>query len=110
MKLLMLRLSGLGADAENSLRVISFSDELIAQRVSMRVLAAKAARLAECPVRALDDGLGVSLRAVPLRRGRPGKLSPLSRRVHAYHHGLAEQRRLHRAEAGADQAPRPARR
>jgi PucR C-terminal helix-turn-helix domain len=65
MKLLMLRLSGLDADAENSLRVISFFDELIAQRVPLRVLAAKTAKLAECPVGVFDHSLGVSLRAEP---------------------------------------------
>jgi hypothetical protein len=65
MKLLMLRLSGLDADAENSLRVISFFDELIAQRAPMRVLVAKTAKLAECPVGVFDHALGVSLRADP---------------------------------------------
>jgi hypothetical protein len=64
-KLLLLRLSALDADAENSLRVISFFDELIARRVPMRVLVAEAAKLAECPVGVVDQGLGVRLRAEP---------------------------------------------
>ena len=70
MKLLLLRLSALDADAENALRVISFFDELIARRVPLRTLLAETAKLAECPVGVYESGLGISLRAEP--RGRVG--------------------------------------
>ncbi|MFB4297478.1 helix-turn-helix domain-containing protein [Actinomadura sp. NTSP31] len=63
MKGLLLRLSGLDADAENAVRVIGFFDRLIAGRASPPALVRATATLAECPAGLADPARGVSLRA-----------------------------------------------
>ncbi|MFI0779518.1 helix-turn-helix domain-containing protein [Streptomyces sp. NPDC021212] len=63
MKGLLLRLSGLDADAENAVRVIGFFDRLITGRVSVDVLVRSTADLAGCPVGVHAPGQGLSLRA-----------------------------------------------
>ncbi|MDL4821478.1 helix-turn-helix domain-containing protein [Actinomadura opuntiae] len=65
MKGLLLRLSGLDADAENAVRVIGFFDRLIAGRASPRALVRATATLAECPAGLADPARGVSLRSEP---------------------------------------------
>ncbi|QUQ62353.1 helix-turn-helix domain-containing protein [Kutzneria sp. CA-103260] len=47
---LLLRLSGLDADAEDAVRVIGFFDRLIARRATMDQVVRQAGQLAECPV------------------------------------------------------------
>ncbi len=71
-KQLLLRLSAIDAGAENALRVISFFDELTAQRVPLRTLVRQTAKLAECPAGVLDAALGLSLRAEPNGQVGPG--------------------------------------
>jgi hypothetical protein len=65
MKGLLLRLSGLDADAENAVRVIGFFDRLIAGRASPRALVRATATLAECPAGLADPSRGISLRSEP---------------------------------------------
>jgi hypothetical protein len=65
MKGLLLRLSSLDADAENAVRVISFFDELITNKVTLHHLVQATARLAECPAGAADSMLGVHVRVAP---------------------------------------------
>jgi hypothetical protein len=65
MKGLLLRLSGLDADAENAVRVIGFFDRLITGRVALDVLVRNTSLLAECPVGVSAPGRGLSLRAEP---------------------------------------------
>lgn len=65
MKGLLLRLSGLDADAENAVRVIGFFDRLITGRVDLDTLARTTSQLAECPVGVSAPGRGLSLRAEP---------------------------------------------
>ncbi|MEV6446672.1 helix-turn-helix domain-containing protein [Amycolatopsis sp. NPDC051716] len=65
MKGLLLRLSGLDADAENAVRVIGFFDRLIAGRAGLDVLVRNTADLAGCPVGVHAPGQGLSLRASP---------------------------------------------
>lgn len=63
MKGLLLRLSGLDADAENAVRVIGFFDRLITGRASVDSLVRSTAELAGCPVGVHAPGQGLSLRA-----------------------------------------------
>ncbi|MEV4053206.1 helix-turn-helix domain-containing protein [Amycolatopsis sp. NPDC049688] len=65
MKGLLLRLSGLDADAENAVRVIGFFDRLIAGRAGLDALVRSTADLAGCPVGVHAPGQGLSLRAAP---------------------------------------------
>ena len=65
MKGLLLRLSGLDADAENAVRVIGFFDRLISDRVGFDALVRATAQLAGCPVGVHAPGQGLSLRAEP---------------------------------------------
>jgi hypothetical protein len=62
---LLLRLSGLDADAENAVRVIGFFDRLITDRVSLDALVRSTARLAGCPAGVHAPAQGLSLRAEP---------------------------------------------
>ena len=63
MKGLLLRLSGLDADAESAVRVIGFFDALVARRVDLDTLLRQTAQLAECPVGLSAPGRGLTLRA-----------------------------------------------
>ncbi|MFJ9562880.1 helix-turn-helix domain-containing protein [Streptomyces fuscichromogenes] len=63
MRALLLRLSRLDADTENSVRVVTFFDELTANRTPLPAVLDATARLAECPVGVADAGLGVCLRS-----------------------------------------------
>jgi hypothetical protein len=65
MKGLLLRLSGLDADAENAVRVIGFFDRLITGRAGLDALVRSTAELAGCPVGVHAPGQGLSLRADP---------------------------------------------
>lgn len=65
MKGLLLRLSGLDADAANAVRVIGFFDRLITARVGLETLVRSTAQLAECPVGVSAPGRGLTLRAEP---------------------------------------------
>jgi hypothetical protein len=65
MKGLLLRLSGLDADAANAVRVIGFFDRLITGRVGLETLVRSTAQLAECPVGVSAPGRGLTLRAEP---------------------------------------------
>src|SRR3954469_13839047 len=65
MKGLLLRLSGLDADAENAVRVIGFFDRLITDRAGLDALVRSTAELAGCPVGVHAPGQGLSLRAEP---------------------------------------------
>lgn len=65
MKGLLLRLSGLDADAENAVRVIGFFDRLITARADLDALVRSTAELAGCPVGVHAPGQGLSLRAEP---------------------------------------------
>ncbi|MFJ7214575.1 helix-turn-helix domain-containing protein [Amycolatopsis sp. NPDC098790] len=65
MKGLLLRLSGLDADAENAVRVIGFFDRLITGRAGLDALVRSTADLAGCPVGVHAPGQGMSLRAAP---------------------------------------------
>ncbi|MGV9364837.1 helix-turn-helix domain-containing protein [Amycolatopsis sp. NPDC003731] len=65
MKGLLLRLSGLDADAENAVRVIGFFDRLITGRSGVDALVRSTAELAGCPVGVHAPGRGLSLRAAP---------------------------------------------
>ncbi|RSD09561.1 helix-turn-helix domain-containing protein [Amycolatopsis eburnea] len=65
MKGLLLRLSGLDADAENAVRVIGFFDRLITARADLDTLTRSTADLAGCPVGVHAPGRGLSLRAAP---------------------------------------------
>ncbi|MEU4253825.1 helix-turn-helix domain-containing protein [Amycolatopsis sp. NPDC026612] len=65
MKGLLLRLSGLDADAENAVRVIGFFDRLITGRAGLDALVRSTAELAGCPVGVHAPGQGLSLRAEP---------------------------------------------
>ncbi|MFJ9567915.1 helix-turn-helix domain-containing protein [Streptomyces fuscichromogenes] len=69
MRDLLLRLSQLDADAENSVRVVTFFDELIAARTPLPAVLDAAAQLAECPVGAVHTMLGVCLRSDGRRAG-----------------------------------------
>jgi PucR-like helix-turn-helix protein len=65
MKGLLLRLSGLDADAANAVRLIGFFDRLITGRVALETLVSSTAQLAECPVGVHAPGRGLALRAEP---------------------------------------------
>jgi hypothetical protein len=65
MKGLLLRLSGLDADAENAVRVIGFFDRLITERASLDVLVRSTAQLAGCPAGVHAPAQGLSLRGDP---------------------------------------------
>jgi hypothetical protein len=65
MKGLLLRLSGLDADAANAVRVIGFFDRLITGHVGLETLVRSTAQLAECPVGVSAPGRGLTLRAEP---------------------------------------------
>ena len=62
---LLLRLSGLDADAANAVRVIGFFDRLITGRAGLDTVLRSTATLAECPVGVTAPGRGLSLRADP---------------------------------------------
>jgi hypothetical protein len=63
MRGLLLRLSGLDADAESAVRVIGFFDRLITERAGLDALVRSTAELAGCPVGLHAPGQGLSLRA-----------------------------------------------
>lgn len=63
MRGLLLRLSGLDADAESAVRVIGFFDRLITERASLDTLVRSTSELAGCPVGLHAPGQGLSLRA-----------------------------------------------
>ncbi|KJK42721.1 hypothetical protein UK23_35920 [Lentzea aerocolonigenes] len=63
MRGLLLRLSGLDADAENAVRVIGFFDRLITERAGLDTLVRSTSELAGCPVGLSAPGQGLSLRA-----------------------------------------------
>ncbi|NKE61087.1 PucR family transcriptional regulator [Lentzea sp. PSKA42] len=63
MKGLLLRLSGLDADAESAVRVIGFFDRLITERAGLDALVRSTAELAGCQVGLHAPGQGLSLRA-----------------------------------------------
>ncbi|MGF6882650.1 hypothetical protein ABIA39_001592 [Nocardia sp. GAS34] len=65
MKGLLLRLSGLDADAESAVRVIEFFDALITGRADLDTLLRNTAALAECQVGVEAAGRGLVLRADP---------------------------------------------
>ena len=66
MKGLLLRLSGLDADAESAVRVIGFFDALMTGKADLTTLLKSTAALAECPVgRPPTDG---GIRAVDTRQ------------------------------------------
>lgn len=65
MKGLLLRLSGLDADAENAVRVIGFFDRLITGRAGLDALVRSTAELAGCRVGVHAPGQGLSLHAEP---------------------------------------------
>ncbi|MEQ0560164.1 helix-turn-helix domain-containing protein [Amycolatopsis sp. NEAU-NG30] len=75
MKGLLLRLSGLDADAENAVRLIGFFDRLITGRAGLDTLVRSTAELAGCPVGVHAPGQGTSLRADP-EIGAPGPPPP----------------------------------
>ncbi|MEQ4718114.1 helix-turn-helix domain-containing protein [Nonomuraea sp. B19D2] len=62
---LLLRLSTLDADAESAVRVIAYFDSLVRDHVSVPVLLAATARLAQCPVGLLDAATGRRTRTSP---------------------------------------------
>ncbi|MGP4099446.1 helix-turn-helix domain-containing protein [Nonomuraea sp. KM90] len=62
---LLLRLSTLDADAESAVRVIAYFDSLVRDHVSVPVLLAATARLAQCPVGLLDAASGRRTRTSP---------------------------------------------
>ncbi|WP_370963035.1 helix-turn-helix domain-containing protein [Amycolatopsis sp. cg9] len=77
MKGLLLRLSGLDADAENAVRVIGFFDRLITAHADLDTLVRSTADLAGCPVGVHAPGRGLSLRAAPGGDvGAPGTAPP----------------------------------
>ncbi|MEV6710820.1 helix-turn-helix domain-containing protein [Lentzea sp. NPDC051208] len=63
MKGLLLRLSGLDADAESAVRVIGFFDRLITERAGLDALVRSTSELAGCPVGLHAPGQGLQLRA-----------------------------------------------
>ncbi|HEX7307598.1 helix-turn-helix domain-containing protein [Lentzea sp.] len=63
MKGLLLRLSGLDADAESAVRVIGFFDRLITERAGLDALVRSTSELAGCPVGLHAPGQGLALRA-----------------------------------------------
>ncbi|MCP2245858.1 PucR family transcriptional regulator [Lentzea aerocolonigenes] len=63
MRGLLLRLSGLDADAENAVRVIGFFDRLITERAGLDTLVRSTSELAGCPVGLHAPGQGLCLRA-----------------------------------------------
>ncbi|MDX8029083.1 helix-turn-helix domain-containing protein [Lentzea sp. BCCO 10_0856] len=63
MRGLLLRLSGLDADAESAVRVIGFFDRLITERAGLDTLVRSTAELAGCPAGLHAPGQGLSLRA-----------------------------------------------
>jgi hypothetical protein len=62
---LLLRLSTLDADAESAVRVIAYFDSLLRDHVSVPVLLAATARLAQCPVGLFDAATGRRTRTSP---------------------------------------------
>jgi hypothetical protein len=65
MKGLLLRLSGLDADAESAVRVIGFFDALVTGKADLNTLLRNTAALAECQVGIDAAGRGLVLRADP---------------------------------------------
>ncbi|MGW6275986.1 helix-turn-helix domain-containing protein [Kribbella sp. NPDC055071] len=65
MKGLLLRLSGLDADAESAVRVIGFFDALVTGKADLNTLLRNTAALAECEVGIDAAGRGLVLRADP---------------------------------------------
>jgi len=63
MRGLLLRLSGLDADAESAVRVIGFFDRLITERAGLDTLVRSTSELAGCPVGLHAPGQGLCLRA-----------------------------------------------
>ncbi|ANZ40077.1 hypothetical protein BBK82_32600 [Lentzea guizhouensis] len=86
MKGLLLRLSGLDADAENAVRVIGFFDRLITERAGLDALVHSTAELAGCPVGVSAPGQGLSLRAEPGAAVSAGPV-PVRARVRALEGG-----------------------
>lgn len=70
MKLLLLRLSELDADAESAVRIISFFDALLSQKADLGTVLGTTARLAECAV-----GVAAPARGIWLRSDRAGTLT-----------------------------------
>ncbi|GGT36622.1 helix-turn-helix domain-containing protein [Nonomuraea spiralis] len=66
---LLLRLSTLDADAESAVRVIAYFDSLVRDHVTVPVLLAATARLAQCPAGLFDAAAGKRVRVAP--DGRP---------------------------------------
>ncbi|MGP3957060.1 helix-turn-helix domain-containing protein [Nonomuraea sp. 3N208] len=62
---LLFRLSTLDADAESAVRVIAYFDSLLRDHVSVPVLLAATARLAQCPVGLFDAATGRRTRTSP---------------------------------------------
>ncbi|MFI7706326.1 helix-turn-helix domain-containing protein [Nonomuraea sp. NPDC049480] len=80
---LLLRLSTLDADAESAVRVIAYFDSLLRDHVSVPVLLAATARLAQCPVGLFDAATGRRLRtssggAVDTPAASPAQVRELS--------------------------------
>lgn len=80
---LLLRLSTLDADAESAVRVIAYFDSLVRDHVSVPVLLAATARLAQCPAGLFDAATGRRTRtsqegAVDTPATSPGKVRELS--------------------------------
>ncbi|MFD4669143.1 helix-turn-helix domain-containing protein [Lentzea sp. NPDC058450] len=74
MRGLLLRLSGLDADAESAVRVIGFFDRLITERASLDALVRSTSELAGCGAGLHAPGQGLSLRA---ERGGPVTAGPV---------------------------------
>lgn len=89
MKGLLLRLSGLDADAENAVRLIGFFDRLITERVSVDALVHTTAQLAGCPVGVHAPGQGLSLRAEPGAEVSTSGLAPAGAAVRELEGGVA---------------------
>lgn len=65
MRGLLLKLSGLDADAESAIRLITFFDSLLEQEVQLADLLSNAAVVADCPVGIQDARGTFSLRGMP---------------------------------------------
>ena len=89
MKGLLLRLSGLDADAENAVRVIGFFDRLISERVGLDALVRATAQLAGCPVGIHAPGQGLSLRAEPGAKVSTSGLAPAGAAVRKLENAVA---------------------
>lgn len=88
MKGLLLRLSGLDADAENAVRVIGFFDRLITGRAGLDALVRSTAELAGCRVGVHAPGQGLSLRAEPGEDVEPPGTAPAGAAVRRLEGGV----------------------